>query len=55
MATLKAPFNFVPLNKKPYIPSWSDRISHDIPFSDALSGTLRITITSNHLFLSQMK
>ena len=53
MATLKAPFNFVPLNKKPYIPSWSDRISHDIPFSDALSGTLRITITSQSpIFIS---
>ena len=31
---LKAPFNFVPLNVKPYLPEWADQISQDMPFED---------------------
>ena len=44
MATLKAPFNFVPLNEKPYIPQWADEISHDIPFKDGLYGSFELSI-----------
>ncbi|MBQ7691820.1 MAG: hypothetical protein IJT30_11620, partial [Muribaculaceae bacterium] len=46
MATLKAPFNFVPLSDKVYFPAWADQISHDVPFSDGLSGELELTITA---------
>ncbi|MEM0992524.1 MAG: TIGR03986 family CRISPR-associated RAMP protein [Bacteroidota bacterium] len=41
---IKAPYNFVPLNKKVVLPYWADHISHDIPFADAQSGTLKIGI-----------
>jgi len=44
MATIKAPFNFVPLNEEPYIPQWTDEISHDIPFNDGLSGSFELSI-----------
>lgn len=44
MATIKAPFNFVPLNEKVYFPKWADQISQDIPFSDGLSGYIDIII-----------
>lgn len=43
---IKAPFNFVPLAEQVYIPSWGDQISQDVPFSDGLSGTLRIKISA---------
>lgn len=43
---IKAPFNFVPLFKKVYFPSWADKISQDVPFSDGLSGQLTYTITA---------
>lgn len=40
MKTIKAPFNFIPLSQKVYIPEWGDLISQDIPFEDGLSGTI---------------
>jgi CRISPR-associated protein (TIGR03986 family) len=43
---ITAPFNFVPLNEKVFFPSWSDDVSHDIPFSDGESGEIDITITA---------
>ena len=43
---IKAPFNFVPLNDKPYIPKWAEMISQDIPFKDGLSGSLKIKISA---------
>lgn len=43
---IKAPFNFVPLNEKPYLPEWADQISQDIPFGDGLSGKLKLRITA---------
>lgn len=46
MATLKAPFNFVPLSDKVYFPDWADKISHDIPFSDGISGIINLKITA---------
>lgn len=46
MSTLHAPFNFVPLNGKVYFPDWADRISHDVPFSDGLSGTITFKLTA---------
>ena len=46
---ITAPYNFVPLNKEIFYPSWSNdgkEISHDIPFEDAESGEIDITITA---------
>ena len=43
---IKAPFNFVPLQDKVYFPEWADQVSQDIPFSDGVSGTIRLTITA---------
>jgi len=44
MATIKAPFNFVPLNDKVFFPDWADKISQDVPFEDGLSGTIKLKI-----------
>ncbi len=46
MATIKAPFNFVPLNDKVFFPDWADKISQDIPFEDGISGTIEMKITA---------
>ena len=46
MATIKAPFNFVPLSSKVFFPDWADLISHDIPFEDGLSGVIELKITA---------
>ncbi len=46
MATIKAPFNFVPLNNKVFFPDWADKISQDIPFEDGVSGTIELKITA---------
>lgn len=41
---LKAPFNFVPLNESLVVPEWSEQISHDIPFSNGLSGQITLEV-----------
>lgn len=46
MITLKAPFNFVPLRDKVFLPEWADQISQDIPFLDEVSGEIELTITA---------
>jgi len=43
---INAPYNFVPLSKKVYFPDWADKISHDVPFKDGLSGTINLDITA---------
>jgi CRISPR-associated protein (TIGR03986 family) len=43
---ITAPYNFVPLNNKVVTPWWAKHISHDIPFENAQSGTLELTITA---------
>lgn len=43
---IKAPFNFVPLNDKVFIPNWSEEISHDIPFEDGESGEIDYELTA---------
>lgn len=43
---INAPFNFVPLCDKVFFPSWAKQISHDVPFSDGLTGVLRLLITA---------
>lgn len=44
MPTIRAPFNFVPLNKNVYFPEWANQITQDMPFSDGLSGTIDVII-----------
>lgn len=44
---IKAPFNFVPLSDKVYLPEWANLISHDVPFEDGEDGTITVHIT-NH-------
>lgn len=43
---IKAPYNFVPLSEQVVFPEWSSQISHDIPFSDGLSGTVSLRLTA---------
>lgn len=43
---ITAPYNFVPLNKEVFYPSWADDVSHDVPFEDGESGEIEITITA---------
>jgi CRISPR-associated protein (TIGR03986 family) len=44
---IKAPYNFVPIHDRVYFPDWADKISHDVPFSDGESGTIRVTLTAH--------
>lgn len=37
---ITAPYNFVPLSDMVIFPDWADKISHDIPFSDGISGII---------------
>jgi CRISPR-associated protein (TIGR03986 family) len=43
---ITAPFNFVPLSEKVFFPDWASDVSHDVPFEDAQSGTIDITMTA---------
>ncbi len=42
--TIKSPYNFVPLSENVYFPEWADKVSHDVPFSDGLSGEIEIEL-----------
>ncbi len=44
MTTIKAPYNFVPLNKHVVSPHWIEQINHDLPFEDGLSGAIDVTL-----------
>jgi len=44
MQYIKAPFNFVPISFQVFFPDWADQISHDVPFSNGLSGRLTIEV-----------
>lgn len=56
MAKIKAPFNFVPLNKYVFIPEWHKIVSHDIPFKDGEDGIIRFTLKNlTPLHISQGK
>ncbi|MDG1434746.1 MAG: TIGR03986 family CRISPR-associated RAMP protein, partial [Saprospiraceae bacterium] len=46
MSIIKAPYNFVPLSDKVVKPYWTKFINHDLPFEDAQSGTLEVTLTA---------
>lgn len=44
MERINAPYNFVPLSDTVVIPEWGDKVSHDLPFRDGVSGELELTI-----------
>jgi CRISPR-associated protein (TIGR03986 family) len=41
---INAPYNFVPLSDTVVIPEWGNKVSHDLPFRDGVSGELELTI-----------
>jgi len=43
---IQAPYNFVPLSKKVVFPDWAGQVSHDIPFSDGISGEISCSFTT---------
>lgn len=43
---ITAPYNFVPLSGWVFQPKWASQVSHDLPFSEGLSGSLDIEITA---------
>ena len=50
---IRAPFNFVPLNKNVFFPEDANLVSQDVPFSDGKSGTISIKITAESpMFIS---
>ncbi len=44
--TVHAPYNFVPLSAKVVRVPWADRISHDVPFCDGISGWLDVDLVA---------
>lgn len=50
---ITAPYNFVPLNKYVFYPSWSEEVSQDIPFSDSEDGIIEVTIHTMSPFFSR--
>ena len=47
LEAISAPYNFVPLAPWIYTPAWSDKISHDIPLPEGISGSLQLTIQTH--------
>ena len=47
MTDITAPYRFVPLSNLIAYPSWSEKVSHDKPFKDGVSGELTIEL-ENH-------
>lgn len=46
MNQITAPYNFVPLSGWIFSPDWADKVSHDVPFKDGVSGRLELEITA---------
>jgi CRISPR-associated protein (TIGR03986 family) len=44
MTNIRAPYNFVPLNKAVVTPYWVPFVSHDVPFEDGLCGEFEVVI-----------
>ena len=46
---IKAAYNFVPVTNdiEYYKPDWSNLISHDVPFSDGVSGEITLSLVAN--------
>ena len=41
---LTSPYNFVPINKQVYYPSWGKLVSMDIPFEDGEDGYIEVVL-----------
>lgn len=41
---IPSPYNFVPLSSRVFFPDWAAQVSHDVPFSDGVSGWLEIEV-----------
>lgn len=41
---ITAPYNFVPLSSWIFKPDWAEKVSHDIPFPDGVSGVLTMKL-----------
>lgn len=41
-----APFRFVRIWRRVYLPAWGELVTHDVPFADGLSGEATITVTA---------
>ena len=50
---ITAPYNFVPLNKDVFYPSWSEQVSQDLPFSDSEDGIIDVAIHTVSPFFSR--
>lgn len=46
--SVKSVYNFIPApnEEKVFKPSWAKQVSHDIPFSDGVSGVIDLTVTA---------
>ncbi|MFZ1413171.1 MAG: TIGR03986 family CRISPR-associated RAMP protein [Defluviicoccus sp.] len=44
---IHAPYNWVPLSRMILKPDWADRVTHDFPFSDGVSGSLTLKIKAH--------
>jgi len=54
--SIYAPYNFAPLSAWIFRPDWAHQVSHDLPFSDGISGTLELTIEAHSpLLVGQQK
>jgi len=43
---INAPYNFAPLADRVFVPEWAERISHDVPLREGLSGELRLRLVA---------
>ena len=51
--TVKTPYHFIPLSKWVYVPEWTNRVSHDIPFKDGMRATIKYSlVNSTHLLIA---
>ncbi|OAD19876.1 protein containing DUF324 [Candidatus Thiomargarita nelsonii] len=45
--SIYAPYNFVPLSAWLFKPDWATQVSHDLPFSDGICGSLELEIQAH--------
>ncbi len=43
---INAPYNFVPLAGRVFLPPWGARVSHDVPLREGLGGALRLRLVA---------
>lgn len=46
MVQVKTPYSFVPVSDKVFFPDWASLVSQDVPFSDALSGSITFDVVA---------